>query len=70
MARSTDQPGATSPPATDDRLGQLEEQVQVLAEAVRVLSRGLESRPTEQPDSQRPGRAAAQAHELLLAARL
>jgi len=42
----------------------------VLAEAVRVLSRGLESRPTEQPDSQRPGRAAAQAHELLLAARL
>ncbi|HEY9388291.1 MAG TPA: hypothetical protein VIR27_00810 [Mycobacteriales bacterium] len=66
MTRPTDQPGS----ATENRLGQLEEQVRVLAEAVRVLSRGLEPRPTEEPDSQRPERAAAQAHELLLAARL
>ena len=44
-----------------------EERILTLADAVRVLAGGLESRPTREPDLAEAARAARHAHELLLA---
>lgn len=51
----------------DARIAALEEQVRVLADAVRALARGLEPHPTEglRPDA--AGAAGRQAHEALIA---
>ena len=57
-------------PAIEDRLHALEGHVAVLAEAVRILARGLEDLPTDEPAGNRAAQAARQAHDLLLAAGL
>ena len=48
------------------RMRRLENQVEVLAKAVEVLARGLETGPMVEPEDSRPGEAARQARELLL----
>ncbi|MDW4909229.1 hypothetical protein RB628_28785 [Streptomyces sp. ADMS] len=48
------------------RLGQLEAQVATLAEAVRVLARGLENIPSKDVPPEEAARGARLAHELLL----
>jgi uncharacterized protein (DUF2267 family) len=48
------------------RLTALENSVETLAEARRVLVRGLEELPTEEPGQDRPAKAAQEAHRLLL----
>lgn len=64
------QPFQSEHPAGDlaERVGQLEDQVQVLAQAVRALAQGLEQPPTSEPPevSERAARGARLAHELLL----
>jgi hypothetical protein len=54
------------PPGPEDRLSRLEAQVATLAEAVRVLARGLEDIPSEDVPPQEAARGARLAHELLL----
>ncbi|MFI6845241.1 hypothetical protein OG535_05540 [Kitasatospora sp. NBC_00085] len=63
---------ASHPPGRDlestvERLELLEAQVQALGQAMRALLQGLEDIPDQEPDPERPGRAARLAHELLLA---
>ncbi|GAB2909328.1 hypothetical protein [Streptomyces heilongjiangensis] len=48
------------------RLSRLEAQVATLAEAVRVLARGLENIPSEDVPPDEAARGARLAHELLL----
>ncbi|PBC75842.1 hypothetical protein BX265_0524 [Streptomyces sp. TLI_235] len=66
-------PAATfHPPGRDlestvERLELLEAQVQALGQAMRALFQGLEDIPDQEPDPERPGRAARLSHELLLA---
>ncbi len=55
--------------ATLDRLRRLEARVDALAEAVEVLARGLEGSPIAEPVNHPAGKAARQAHELLLLAK-
>ena len=57
-------------PAIEDRVHTLEGRVAVLAEAVRILARGLEDLPAVEPGGNRAAQAARQAHDLLLAAGL
>lgn len=64
MTRLSDEQSQTA-----NRLAELEARVSVLDEAVRVLAWGLEPHPAEEPAEDRAARAAARAHELLLAAR-
>lgn len=54
----------------EDRIARLEEQVSVLGEALRTLAHGLEERPDIEPNEHRVAKAARQAHELLLAAKV
>lgn len=56
--------------ADEVRIGRVEEQVSALADALRTLVHGLQDRPDVEPDEQRVAKAARQAHEMLLAARL
>ncbi len=57
------------PASLEQRVDRLEEEIEALIEAVEVLARGLEDgRMTEVPEAQ-AGRAARQAHELLLLAK-
>jgi hypothetical protein len=55
--------------ATLDRLRRLEARVDALAEAVELLARGLEGSPIAEPGNHPAGKAARQAHELLLLAK-
>jgi uncharacterized protein (DUF2267 family) len=48
------------------RLTALEDSVEILAEALRLLVRGLEELPTEEPGPDRSAKAAQEAHRLLL----
>jgi hypothetical protein len=57
-----------SPAAVEERVHALEGRVTALAEAVRVLARGLEDLPTSEPGGSRAAKAARQAYDLLLAA--
>ncbi|MGC9541306.1 hypothetical protein [Streptomyces sp. UG1] len=50
----------------EDRLSRLEAQVATLAEAVRVLARGLENIPSQDVSPEEAERGARLAHELLL----
>ncbi|MET4660814.1 hypothetical protein ACFW6C_23625 [Streptomyces fungicidicus] len=59
--------GAVGP---DARLDRLETQVATLAEAVRVLARGLEDVPSKDVPPEETARCARLAHELLLAQHL
>lgn len=61
-----EEPDATTL-GSEDRLSKLEAQVATLAEAVRVLARGLESIPSEDVPPEEAARGARLAHELLLA---
>ena len=54
--------------ALERRVHVLEERVMALADAVRVLARGLEDIPTIEPGQRRAADAARQAYELLLVA--
>jgi hypothetical protein len=74
-SRGPDQGGATvseqsgpgpAPAALEGRVRILEERVSALADAIRVLARGLEDIPTIEPGQRRAADAARQAHELLL----
>jgi len=63
---------AFHPPGRDlesaaERVELLEAQVKALGQAMRTLIQGLEDIPDQEPDPERPGRAARLAHELLLA---
>jgi hypothetical protein len=54
-----------------ERLGLLEDQVQVLAQAVRALAQGLEELPSQETETgpetkEKAARGARLAHELLL----
>ncbi|MBC9725130.1 hypothetical protein [Streptomyces sp. TRM68367] len=53
-------------PGPEARLSRLEAQVATLAEAVRVLARGLENIPSEDVSPKEAERGARLAHELLL----
>ncbi|MDD7942436.1 DUF2267 domain-containing protein [Actinomycetospora lutea] len=66
--RCTDDVRTSAPPGSSDRarLTALENSVETLAEALRVLVRGLEELPTEEPEQDRPAKAAQEAHRLLL----
>lgn len=57
----------TSQFALEERLHLLEARVAVLAEAITVLTRGLESGPLTEPGEQQVADAARRAHDLLLA---
>ncbi|KOT37109.1 hypothetical protein ADK41_21025 [Streptomyces caelestis] len=59
-----DESGAVLGP--DARLDRLEAQVATLAEAVRVLVRGLENIPSQDVPPEEAARGARLAHELLL----
>lgn len=61
--RSPEPDAALGPEA---RLSRLEAQVATLAEAVRVLARGLENIPSEDAPPEEAERGARLAHELLL----
>ena len=52
----------------EERVHRLEVRMESLADAVRVLARGLEAGPLAEPAAGRPAEAARRAHELLLAA--
>ena len=54
--------------AMPDRRCRLEARVDALADAVEVLARGLEGGPIAEPGNHPAGKAARQAHELLLLA--
>ncbi len=54
----------------EERVSALERQVTALADAVRILSRGLEDFPTAEPGRRPAADAARRAHELLLEAEL
>ncbi|WP_030246308.1 MULTISPECIES: hypothetical protein [unclassified Streptomyces] len=58
---------ASAPPGPEARLSRLEAQVATLAEAVRVLARGLENIPSQDVSPEEAARGARLAHELLLA---
>lgn len=49
-----------------ERVELLEAQVQALGQAIRALIKGMEEIPDQEPDAERPARAARLAHELLL----
>ncbi|MBO1414568.1 hypothetical protein [Streptomyces sp. FH025] len=49
-----------------ERVELLESQVQALGQAIRAIIRGFEEIPDQEPDPERPARAARLAHELLL----
>ncbi|MFH9352278.1 hypothetical protein [Kitasatospora sp. NPDC017646] len=60
------------PPGRDlesavERVEMLEAQVRALGQAIRALVQGMEEIPDQEPDPERPARAARLAHELLLA---
>ncbi|BFV55388.1 hypothetical protein KCMC57_up04920 [Kitasatospora sp. CMC57] len=50
-----------------ERVELLEARVQALGQAIHALIQGLEEIPDQEPDPERPARAARLAHELLLA---
>jgi uncharacterized protein (DUF2267 family) len=56
--------------AVEDRLGRLEDKVSGLTEVIRTLTHGLEEHPGSEPNEQRAAKAARQAHELMLAAKM
>ncbi|MFF4346122.1 hypothetical protein [Streptomyces sp. NPDC001530] len=60
----SEEPEAT--PGPEARLSRLEAQVATLAEAVRVLARGLEDIPSKDVPPEEAARGARLAHELLL----
>ena len=53
-----------------ERVRRLEDQLTALAEAVEVLTRGLERSPMAEPQNHHIEEAARRAHELLLLAKL
>ena len=55
--------------ALEDRIRQLEAQMEALIEAVEVLARGLERGPMDEPQNTRTEEAARRTHELLLLAK-
>ena len=57
-----------APAALEGRVHVLEERVSALADAIRVLVRGLEDIPTIEPGQRRAADAARRAYELLLVA--
>jgi hypothetical protein len=57
-----------APAALEGRVRVLEERVSALADAIRVLVRGLEDIPTIEPGQGRAADAARRAYELLLVA--
>jgi uncharacterized protein (DUF2267 family) len=62
--------GSPTTEVAEDRIARLEEQVSALGEALRTLAHGLEERPDVKPNEHRVAKAARQAHELLLAAKV
>ena len=65
----SDQTGpGPAPAALEGRVHILEERVTALADAIRVLARGLEDIPIIEPGPGRAADAARQAYELLLVA--
>jgi hypothetical protein len=58
----------TSRPALEERVHVLEVRVAALADALAVLTRGLEGEPLAEPDERHMADAARKAHDLLLAA--
>lgn len=60
--------GPDTPTDLEVRLAYLEEQLTTVAEAVRLLARGLEQLPTDGHNAERASRAGSRAHELLIAA--
>ncbi len=69
MSRSAAEHRGPAPASLEQRVDRLEEKVGALIEAVEVLARGLEDgRMAEVPEAH-AGRAARQAHELLLLAK-
>jgi hypothetical protein len=56
--------------ALEERVHHLETQVATLADALRVLARGLEDGPMTEPGDRTVVTAARQAHDLLLVARV
>lgn len=56
--------------ALEERVLRLENVVTLVAEAVRVLARGLEAGPMAEPDARTVTQAARQAHDLLLTLRM
>jgi hypothetical protein len=61
--------GAQHPAALEDRMRQLEAEMEALIEAVEVLTRGLEGGPIGEPRNKGTEEAARRAHELLLLAK-
>jgi len=59
-------PQPDAAPGPEARLSRLEAQVATLADAVRVLARGLENIPSEDVPPGEAARGARLAHELLL----
>lgn len=51
----------------EERVRRLEARTEALADAVRLLARGLEDGPMAEPDAGGQAQAARRAHELLLA---
>jgi hypothetical protein len=51
---------------TDERIGQVEEQVDSLVQALHALIDGLERSPTQDPKDDRAGHGARLAREILL----
>jgi hypothetical protein len=51
----------------EERVHRLESRVTTLADALRLLARGLEDGPMSEPGDRTPAEAARQAHDLLLA---
>jgi uncharacterized protein (DUF2267 family) len=67
-AGGTPQAGAASAESVDERLARLDATVEVLVDALRTLTSGLEDVPTEEVSPDRGTRAARLAHEILLTA--
>lgn len=68
MTKNGSQPDNGSRAAIDERVLALENRVETLAEAIRVLARGLEDLPTAGPGGTGAAQAARRAHDLLLVA--
>ena len=66
MGRAVPVPGPAIA-ALEERVRVLEAQVAVLADAIRVLARGLEDVPTAEPGQRPAAEAARRAYDLLLA---
>ncbi|GAA3939026.1 hypothetical protein GCM10023085_20640 [Actinomadura viridis] len=69
-ARGAGGPGDPATAVLEQRVAALEQQVAALAGAMRTLTAGLEETPFREPGDTTAARAARQAREVLIAARL